>query len=68
MDRNKAVAIGAVSYYIDHFDPLVPRDEKIHALRMENITKRMMVLALQKKTREDKRNAAEVPSPRTRVQ
>ena len=55
-------------------DPLVTQVWKMyartkatqpHAHRMENITWRMMALALQKKKREDKRNAAEVPSPRT---
>lgn len=57
-------------------DPLVTQVWKMyartkatqpHAHRMENITWRMMALALQKKRREDKRNAADVPSPRTNL-
>lgn len=55
-------------------DPLVTQVWKMyartkatqpHAHRMENLTWRMMALALQKKKREEKRNAADVPSPPT---
>lgn len=53
-------------------DPLVTQVWKMyartkatqpHAHRMENITWRMMALALQKKKREERRNTADVPSP-----
>ncbi|KAF9792702.1 hypothetical protein BJ322DRAFT_68674 [Thelephora terrestris] len=53
-------------------DPLVTQVWKMyarnkatqpHAHRMENLTWRMMALALQKKKREEKRNAAGLPSP-----
>jgi GATA-binding protein len=53
-------------------DPLVTQVWKMyartkatqpHAHRMENITWRMMALALQKKKREDRRNAADMSSP-----
>ena len=55
-------------------DPLVTQVWKMyarnkatqpHAHRMENITWRMMALALQKKKREEKRNAADISSPPT---
>ena len=57
-------------------DPLVTQVWKMyartkatqpHAHRMENITWRMMALALQKKRREEKRNAADAQSPPTKL-
>ena len=56
-------------------DPLVTQVWKMyartkatqpHTHRMENITWRMMALALQKKKREERRNAAGAPSPPTK--